>query len=323
MDIHQLEHFLAVVDEGTFTRAAGRVCRTQPAVSQSIKKLEEELRSPLFARDSHDLTLTESGKRLIEYARRMIRLRDEAVHTLSELRDLSTGTLSIASHETAALYLLPGALRTYARQFREVRVGVYRSPLDEIPARVLDREVDLGFVAEEPTSRDLESVHIYSDELILIASPRHPLAARRTVCINDLSQERFVVHHLCANSVRKVLQVFDQERTPFKVAAELWSFENIKDFVEQDIGLAIVPRVTVLQSLLAGLLVEVPVERLQIPRQTYIIFRDRQYMSDAARGLLNVFSEFDWKRWRAEKGFDAVAAQQTAARGQVTHLRKA
>jgi DNA-binding transcriptional LysR family regulator len=306
MDIHQLEHFLAIVDEGTFTRAAEKVCRTQPAISQSIKRLEEVLGTALFARDTPELCLTETGKRLVDYARKIVRLRDEAIRTLGELRDLSIGALSVASHETAALYLLPAPLRAYARQFPEVRVGVYRSPLDEIPRRVLDREVDLGFVAEEPAARDIESVHVYSDELVLIASPRHPIAARRKVSVNDLGQERFVVHHLCNSSVRNILQLFEQEHTPFKVAAELWSFENIKEFVQQDIGLAIVPRVTVLKDLSAGRLVEVPIAGVRIPRQTYLIFRDRRYMSDAARGLLSIVRTFDWKRWQIEEGIRAA-----------------
>ena len=84
MDLLQLEHFLAVVEEGTFTRAAERVSRTQPAVSQSIKKLEEEVGAPLFARDVHEVSLTEAGRVLADYARRIVNLRNEAVHQASE-----------------------------------------------------------------------------------------------------------------------------------------------------------------------------------------------------------------------------------------------
>lgn len=301
MDIHQLEHFLAIVDEGTFTRAAEKVCRTQPAVSQSIKKLEDELGTTLLARDTPEVSLTQTGHRLVEYARRMVRLRDEALHSVRELRELSAGTLSIASHETAALYLLPAPLRDYARQFPDVRVGVYRTPLSEIPKRVLDRDVDLGFVAEDPNARDLHSVHVYSDELILVASPRHPLTERATVSFADLGPERFVIHHVCASSVQRILQVFGQHHTPFRIAAELWSFENIKDFVQQDIGLAIVPRVTVLQELQAGCLVDLAVSGLRIPRETLLIFRDQRYMSDAARGLLEILSRFDWTPWEVRR----------------------
>ena len=86
MDLLQLEHFLAVVEERTFTRAAERVCRTQPAVSQSIKKLEEEVGAPLFARDVHDVSLTEAGKVLVEYARKMVRARDDVNRRVPVLR---------------------------------------------------------------------------------------------------------------------------------------------------------------------------------------------------------------------------------------------
>ena len=113
MDLLQLEHFLAVVEERSFTRAAERVFRTQPAVTQSIKKLEDALGARLFAHDMPDVSLTEAGRVLVDYARRMLRLRDEATHRVSELQNLSSGSLSIAAHESAALYLLPGPMRQY------------------------------------------------------------------------------------------------------------------------------------------------------------------------------------------------------------------
>jgi len=92
MDLLQLEHFLAIVEERTFTRAAERVSRTQPAVSQSIKKLEDEIGAPLFARDVHEVTLTEAGRVLADYARRMVHLRDEAMRQVSQLKAMKAGT---------------------------------------------------------------------------------------------------------------------------------------------------------------------------------------------------------------------------------------
>ena len=144
MDLLQLEHFLAVVEERTFTRAAERVHRTQPAVSQSIKKLEDEIGAPLFARDVHEVTLTEAGRLLADYARRMVALRDEAMRQVTELKALKAGTLSIAAHESAAVYLLPAPLRLYLQKFPDIKVRIYRSSLAEIPRQVMDRDVDVG-----------------------------------------------------------------------------------------------------------------------------------------------------------------------------------
>ena len=136
MDLLQLEHFLAVAEEGSFTRAAERVFRTQPAVSQSVKKLEEGIGVPLFARDMPELTLTEAGHAIVEYAKRMLKLRDDAMRQVGELHNLTTGHLRIAAYESAAVYLLPGPLRGYFRQFPQIKVGIYRGRLDEIPRQV-------------------------------------------------------------------------------------------------------------------------------------------------------------------------------------------
>ena len=297
MDLLHLEHFLAVAEEGTFTRAAERVFRTQPAVSQSVKKLEEEVGVALFARDMPELTLTEAGRALLDYARRMLKLRDDAVRHLGGFHDLSAGHVTIAAYESAAVYLLPGPLRRYLRQFPGIKVGIYRSRLDEIPRQVIDREIDVGFVKDEPVFHGLESIPVYSDEMILIASPGHPLASRAHVKVRDLGSEPFVVHHLCSTTEQKLLRLFEANSMHCNIAAELWSFENVKHFVQQDVGLAVVPRVTVLQELAAGTLVGIPVDGLDMSRRTLMVFRDRGYVSDSAQRFIDIVKEFNWSAW--------------------------
>ncbi len=303
MDLLQLEHFLAVAEEGNFTRAAERVCRTQPAVSQSIKKLEDEIGGPLFARDVHDIKLTDAGNTLLDYAQRMVRLRDEAMRRLAELRNLDQGTLSIAAHESAAVYLLPGPLRGYLHRYPSIRVGIYRSRLDEIPRQVMDREVDIGFVKDQPAFHELHSILIHSDEMVLVASPSHALARRERVRVEDLGDQPFVLHHVCSSTQQKILRLFESHQTRCRIAAELWSFENIKNFVRQDVGLAIVPRVCVAQELASGALAEIPLEGLDMPRPTFMIYREKSYLSPAAEQFIDVVSRFRW---------DAPAAAQPA-----------
>jgi len=297
MDLLQLEHFLAVAEEKSFTRAAERVFRTQPAVSQSVKKLEAEIGVALFARDLPDLTLTEAGTSLLDYARRIVKLRDDAVRQVGRLHDLNTGHLTIAAYESAAVYLLPGPLRKYFRQFPQIKVGIYRGRLDEIPRQVMDREIDVGFVKDEPAFHGLKSVVVHSDDMILISSPRHPLSARPRVQVKDLGNEPFVLHHLCSTTEQKILRLFEAHGVRCNIAAELWSFENVKHFVQQDIGLAIVPRVSVLQELAAGTLVGIPMEGLDIPRRTLMVFRDRGYVSESAQQFIDVVRKFSWEGW--------------------------
>lgn len=294
MDLVQIEHFLAVVDEGSFTRAAERVYRTQSAISQSIKKLEETVGTPLFARDAPELCLTEAGKLLATHARRMVQVRDDAMRSLDDLRRLVAGSVSVAAHESAAVYLLPGPLKAYLKRHPEIKVGIYRSRLDEIPRRVLDREVEVGFVKDEPIFRELQCVQIHMDEMILIASPSHALASRSQVTVPDLAQDHFVLHHQCAATTQMILDLFERHGSRCKVAAELWSFENVKQFVREEVGFAIVPRVCVRQELADGTIVRLPMPELAVPRPTRMIFRDVRYLSEAARALIEIVSSYDW-----------------------------
>jgi len=295
MELRQLEHFLAVIEEGTFTRAAERLCLTQPAVSLSIKKLEDEVGSALFARDVHDLSLTEAGRTLAEYARRMMRLRDDATRDMARLGSMAAGSLTIAAHEAAAVYLLPVALRSYVKKFPDIKVGIYRSRLDEIPRQVMDRQVDVGFVKEAPSFHELQSVEVRSDEMVCIASPKHPLASRPRVSLKDVSGEQFILHHLCSATADRILRLFEQNSTRCRVVAELWSFENIKEFVRQEVGLAIVPGVTVREELRNGSLVRLELRELAMPRRTLMIYRDAGYMSEAARELIGIVRAFNWR----------------------------
>lgn len=297
MDLLQLEHLLAIVEERTFTRAAERVCRTQPAVSQSIKKLEEELGAPLFARDVHEVSLTEAGRVIADYARRMVRLRDEALRQVTELKALKAGTLAIAAHESAAVYLLPGPLRAYLQKYPDIKVGIYRSRLNEIPRQVMDREVDVGFVKDEPAFHELQWVDVHSDEMLCVASPRHPLANGAEVRIRDLAAEQFVLHHLCSTTADAITRLFEQHGTRCRIVAELWSFENIKSFVQEEVGLAIVPGVTVRRELRDGTLARIPLRELAIPRRTLMIYRDPGYVSDSARELIKIVRAFNWAQW--------------------------
>jgi DNA-binding transcriptional LysR family regulator len=298
MDLTHLENFLAVAEEHTFTRAAERLCRTQPAVSQSIKRLEEEIGMPLFARDVHDISLTEAGQKLVEYARKMVRTRNEALNELEGLKSLTTGSLKIAAHESAAVYLLPAPLGHYLQRFPDIQVCIYRSRLADIPRQVLDRDVHVGFVKEEPPFHELRSVEVHSDEMVLVAPPGHPLALRTDACLHDFAKDRFVLHrdqrHASSPTEHMIVRLFEQHRTPCRIAAEVWSFENLKNFVQAGIGLAIVPKITVEEELRAGRLARIHIPELNIPRRTLMIYQEHGYLSDAARELIKIVRSFNW-----------------------------
>ncbi len=287
MDLAQLKHFLAVADQRSFTRAAERIFRTQPALSQSIKKLETELGASLFVRDNGDVSLTGAGSLLEDYAHRMLKLHDEAAQSIAELQNLEIATLTIAAHESAALYLLPNAIMRFLQLFPDVKVSVKRARLEEIPHMVLDREVQIGFLKDAPAFQQLESADVHSDRMALIASPNHRLAEHTGVALKDLDGVPIVVHHLCSSTERVVLQLFRQKGIRCHVVAELWSFENVKSFVLENVGVAIVPRITVMEELRAGSLVEIGLAELSFHRGTVMTFR-RDCNSEAAGRLVEI-----------------------------------
>ena len=177
MDISQLEVFLAVAREGGFSRAADKLYRTQSAVSQAIRKLETEIGEPLFDRSARDGQLTDAGRVLQEYAERLINLRENAKEALVELRELQTGKLVVGANEFTALYLLR-VLADYQRLHPVIRIMVQRSLGSEIPDDVLRHKCEFGVLTYDPQDPELTSVVVYSDELIFVVPPQHPLARR-------------------------------------------------------------------------------------------------------------------------------------------------
>src|SRR4249920_1524409 len=185
MDLSQLEVFLTVAREGRFSRAAEKLYRTQSAVSQSIRKLEDELGEPLFDRSSREGVLTDAGRVLQEYAERLLNLRGDAQEALVELRELQKGKLAIAANEFTALYLLP-VLAEFRRLHPMIRIMVQRSLGSHIPGDLLRHTSELGVLTYDPEEPQLHSIVVYLDELIFVVPPTHPLAAESQVSIRQL-----------------------------------------------------------------------------------------------------------------------------------------
>ena len=287
MDLFQLETFLAVAEERSFSRAAARLHRTQPAVSQIVAKLEAELGETLLERTSRDGTLTDAGEVLQEYARKMLNLRTEAGAALMDLRSLSRGRLSLAANEYTCLYLLP-LLDCFLRQHAGIKVAVQRSLASRIADEVLQHSVELGVLSFRPDDPHLRSTVVYRDQLVCIVSPRHALAGAGKASIGRLGRETFVAHNVSSPLRQKVIAAFGRHRTPLRMEVELPSLEAIKRFVERGNGVAMVPRLTVERELGTGVLVAVEVPELQIERKLRLVLRKNAALSHAAQSFLAV-----------------------------------
>jgi len=287
MDLFQLEVFLTVAREGSFSRAAEKLYRTQPAVSQAIRKLEREVGESLFNRSSRDGSLTDAGEMLQEYAQKLLNLRSEARLALTELREMHKGKLAIAANEFTCLYLLP-VLAEFRRLYPMIKITVLRSLASRIPAEVLEHGAELGVLSFNPEEALLRSIAVYRDELAFVVNPRHPLASARQVSIRQLGAESFVAHNVQSPYRAKVLETFKRHKTPLNMDVELPTIEAIKRFVSQGSGVALVPGICVETEVASGELVRVPVRDLNVERKLRIIYRKNASLSHAARAFLKV-----------------------------------
>src|SRR5713101_722189 len=172
MEMHPLKVFVTVAQEKSFSRAAEKLLRTQPAVSLSIQRLEDELGEKLFDRSAKDLQLTDAGRVAFEYARRFETLQGDLENALAGLRDKSAGRLTIGANESSTLYLLD-SVEQYRQRFPRIQVQLQRSQSSRIPAQLIDGELELGVITYDPEDDRLHTRVLYTDHLAFIVSPSH------------------------------------------------------------------------------------------------------------------------------------------------------
>ena len=285
MELNQLETFLAVAEEHSFSRAAVRLHRTQPAISQVIRKLEASVGETLFDRAARDGSLTAAGVLLRDYALRLLALRREAASALGELTSLERGRLQLAANEYTCIYLLQ-AIDRFRREFPGISIAVHRMLASHIPEELNLRTFEMGVVSFRPDPAQFRSIAVYSDSLAFIVNPGHRLAGAKRLSINDLGKEVFIAHNVASPLRRRVIEAFQKYRTPLKMGIELPTIEAIKRFVAMGNGVALVPHLTVARELETGDLVRVPVDELEVKRVLRLVYRRQATLSYAARAFL-------------------------------------
>src|SRR5687768_10332406 len=243
MDINQLEVLVAVAREKSFSRAADVLYRTQPAVSQAIRRLEKEVGEQLFDRSSKDGTLTFAGEVLLDYAKQMLNLRQNAHTAIKELKNLHHGKVSISANEHTVFCLLP-IIEEFSRRHPLIKVEVRRGVASRIPTEITAREVELGVISFKPKDESVKSIPVFTDELILVVSPQHSLAGKPSVSIKDLGIETFIAHNAASPYREQVITAFEKYQVRLNISTELPSLEAIKKLVERGVGVALVPKLT-------------------------------------------------------------------------------
>ena len=288
MQLPDLAAFLAVATDRSFSAAARRLNRTQPAISQAVKRIEDELGERLFDRSSRDGTLTEAGRLLHDYAQRLLTLAGEAQNAVQELQQMRRGRVIVGANEAAVHSLLPHIER-FATQHPQVAVEVRRVPSRQMAEAVLDRTLDFGVITFQPAARGVQTIPLGTDDIVLLTAPGHPLATKRRVTIEEVGRQVVIAHNDPSPTRDRVLRAYERRHTAINIQLSLPSLDGIKRAVEMGIGVALLPRRCALTEIARGHLVAIKVPELGAPRQVRLVFRrtgERSRASEAFLALL-------------------------------------
>jgi DNA-binding transcriptional LysR family regulator len=287
MELYPLKVFQAVATEKSFSRAAEKMLRTQPAISLAVQRLESDLGEKLMDRSSTPPILTDAGRIVLEYAKRFDNLQAEMHNSLAELRDNSAGRLTIGANESTSLYLLQH-IEQYRRMYPKVKVQVRRSLSSKIPSQLLDGDLELGVISYNPDDERLVSKVIFIDHLAFVVSPKHRFAKAKTVSITELGMETFIAHNVLSPYREVVLREFQRHRVPLNMDVEMPTVETIRKLVQRNEGVAFLPRMCVEQEISQKLLREIKVPELSVERKIHLVYPAKRALSHAAKAFLEV-----------------------------------
>ncbi|MGN6593814.1 MAG: LysR family transcriptional regulator [Terriglobales bacterium] len=298
MNLADLETLLTVARERSFSRAAEKLHRTQPAVSLAVRRLEESCGELLLDRAGKQPRLTPAGTLVARRAEQMLRQRGNLEHELLELRGLQRGKVAVGANESTAFFLLP-LVEAYHARWPQVKLEVRRSLSRNIPAEILAGDLDLGVVAYDPEQHELEARIVYRDRLAFIVYPGHPLAAaRRPVDLRRLGGERFIAHNVESPYRDFTISTFRRLGVPLNITVEMPTIESIKHLVIRRLGVAFVPRISAARELAAGALCEVGLRQFRAERPLRLVAPRRGTLSHAARA----FVELARQEWHGDSG---------------------
>ncbi len=291
--LDQLRALVEVASTGSFTKAAESLSLSQPAVSVQIRSLEQAVGVQLFERRPRSVVLTDAGRVLERYARRILKMEAEFAAEIGDLQRLERGLLRVGAGATPSIFTLAGLFAEYYRRWPGVELQVRIGRTSELVSQVLEDELDLAIVASETPQEGLKRMPIYSERCVAIAGSGHPLADSREVSIGELPRFRFVMLPADSGFRRFLNRRLGEHGITLNAAMELSSLESIKEVVRTGVLVSIVPETAVAGESEQSGLRRVPITGAELVRQTCAIQRQDKYVSQAMKAFYGLIRE----RW--------------------------
>jgi LysR family hydrogen peroxide-inducible transcriptional activator len=281
MEIHQLRYFVAVAEEGSFSRAAARVRVAQPSLSQQIRKLEAEVGQPLFDRLPRSVVLTEAGHCLIDYARKILSSIDDARRCVGELKGEIGGKLAVGAIPTIAPYVLPKLVRKFQEHYPAVTLEIVEDVTDGITRRIEAGELDVALASTCQPSPTLRRESLGNEPLLALVPEGHPMAKKTQVEMDDLKSQRFLLLHEMHCLSRQVHHLLESRHLQPEIALAGSQLGTIANMVAAGIGVSIVPQLMVNHQATPGC-VSLPFAPPVPERELNLLYNPLRFQSKAA-----------------------------------------
>lgn len=276
IDVTKLETFIRAAESLSFSEAARQLCLTQPTVSYHIKALEQELGVTLFDRIGSRLQLTEAGRLLLPWARKLFHHSNEMEDMVSALQDGVVGHLRIACSTTSGKYILPQLAARFCQRYPGIRISILSCTSGDVVVHLLEKEANLGVVSYEVRNTSIEYQEFFDDSVILIVPKDHPWAVRQTIEPEELVSEPLIIREPTSGTRRMMfsqLAKFDIGLEDLNIFMELGNAEAIVRTVASGYAVSIVSALASAYPLERGHVVAVHVNGLDLHRKIYMIRR--------------------------------------------------
>ncbi|HBH86906.1 MAG TPA: hypothetical protein DDY17_04795 [Syntrophaceae bacterium] len=275
--LQQMEILIALVETGSFTRAAGKLYLSQPSLTKQIQNLETASGTRVVNRGSTGISLTQEGQILYDYAKRILRLREDAKERIMRVKEQESGHIYIAASTIPATYIFPRLLSLMKQTHPDIQVHMQTHDSEETLQIVLADQAEIGFIGKEPLHKKLIAERLWKDNLVLVVPSSHPLAERGSVTIEELAGVPFVVRER-GSATREIVEQCLQKHhavglSSFNVICEMGSSEAVKEAIIAGLGVSILSHFAVTRESLQGLLKTVNITNLNIERHFYLIYK--------------------------------------------------
>ena len=285
ISLRQLQIFEAIARHASFTRAADELCLTQPTVSMQIKKLEASIGLPLFEQIGRKTHLTDAGQTMLEHARQVLDALSNLEMELADMQGLKTGVLRLAV-VTTAKYFAPRALGEFCERYPGVDVALKVTNRERLLERLAQNLDDLYIIGRPPESDDVVFEPYLANPLVVLAPRSHPLAGRRNIAPEQLSDYPFIMREVGSGTRMATERFFAERGVQLKIRMELGSNEAIKHAIDAGLGISVLSRHTLALEGEEGRLTVLDVDGFPLAWQWHVGHSRGKRLSVVARAFL-------------------------------------